>query len=411
MFFNLNLQNVKRISIHSPFTILHSIFIIQLILSVSNSYAQITIDSVLVNVDKNNKTIIANTKYWEAKKLKYQTGLTPYNPKVDYDYLIGSPANAGNQTEFAITQTFDFPTVYARKKQLSNEQLKQAEFQINAYRQEVLLEAKLICIELIYRNKLMTELTIRKQNTEKWLSAFERRLEKGEGNIMDVNKAKLQLIEINASIQENISISNQRNQKLTELNGGIHIQFSDTTYLLLYISDFETLEKEIEAKDPVRKYLEQEKVIGQNEVAVSKSLTLPKIDIGYRYQTILGQQFNGVHLGLTIPLWENKNIVKAQQAELIMNEANLQAHILDHYYDIKQKYERMTNLRIILDEYHALFSSLNNVELLDKSLALGHISTIEYFMEMTYYYDALKYNLKTEMEYNKVVAELYKFQL
>lgn len=386
--------------------------ILPLLISAMNVNGQTTIDSVLVNIAKNNKTIVANTKYWEAKKLEYQTGLTPYNPKVDYDYLIGTPSNAGNQTDFAITQSFDFPTVYARKKQLSNEQIKQAEFQLNANRQEVLLEAKIICIELIYRNKFNSELTTRKQNTEKWLTAFQKSLEKGQGNIMDVNKAKLQLIEINASFQENLSISNQVNQKLTELNGGVPIQFSDTAYSSFeFISDFETLEQEIEANDPVRKCLEQEKVIGQNEVSLSKSLTLPKIETGYHYQSILGQRFNGVHFGLTIPLWENKNIVKTQQAELILNEANLQDHINEHYYDIKQKYERMTNLKITLDEYQTLFSSLNNVELLDKSLSLGQISTIEYFMEMTYYYEALKNYLKTEMEYNKVVAELYKYQL
>lgn len=386
--------------------------ILPLLISAMNVNGQTTIDSVLVNIAKNNKTIVANTKYWEAKKLEYQTGLTPYNPKVDYDYLIGTPSNAGNQTDFAITQSFDFPTVYARKKQLSNEQIKQAEFQLNANRQEVLLEAKIICIELIYRNKFNSELTTRKQNTEKWLTAFQKSLEKGQGNIMDVNKAKLQLIEINASFQENLSISNQLNQKLTELNGGVPIQFSDTAYSSFeFISDFETLEQEIEANDPVRKYLEQEKVIGQNEVSLSKSLTLPKIETGYHYQSILGQRFNGVHFGLTIPLWENKNIVKTQQAELILNEANLQDHINEHYYAIKQKYERMTNLKITLDEYQTLFSSLNNVELLDKSLSLGQISTIEYFMEMTYYYEALKNYLKTEMEYNKVVAELYKYQL
>lgn len=373
---------------------------------------QITIDSVLVNIAKNNKTIIANNKYWEAKNLEYQTGLNPYNPKVDYDYLIGTPENAGNQTDFAVTQSFDFPTVYVKKKQLSNEQIKQTEFQLKASRQHVLIEAKLICIELVYRNKLNSELSIRKQNTEKWLFAFQKSLEKGEGNIMDVNKAKLQLIEINAAFQQNLSVSNQLNQKLTELNGGIPIQFSDTVYsIFALIPTFETLEKEIEAKDPVRKYLEQEKAIGQSEVALSKSLTLPKIETGYHYQAILGQRFNGIHFGLTIPLWENKNTVKTKQAELNLNEANLQDHINEHYYDVKQKYERMINLKIILDEYQTLFSSLNNVELLDKSLSLGQISTIEYFMEMTYYYDALKNYLKIEMEYNKVVAELYRYQL
>jgi outer membrane protein, heavy metal efflux system len=198
------------------FYIMLSLFIL-----VGKANGQNTIDSVLANIAKNNKTIFANTKYWEAKKLEFQTGLTPYNPKVDYTYLFGSPANAGNQTEFTITQSFDFPTVYGKKRQLSNEQIKQAEFQLAANRQDILLEAKLISIELIYRNKLMAELSLRKQNTENWLAAFQKSLERGEGNIMDVNKARLQLIEINAAFQENLSLSNQLNQKLTGLNGGI----------------------------------------------------------------------------------------------------------------------------------------------------------------------------------------------
>ena len=35
---------------------------------------QTSIDSVLADIARNNKTIIANTKYWEAKTLEYQTG-------------------------------------------------------------------------------------------------------------------------------------------------------------------------------------------------------------------------------------------------------------------------------------------------------------------------------------------------
>ena len=214
---------------------------------------QTSIDTVLAYIARNNKTIIANTIYWEAKKLEYQTGLTPYDPKVDYDYLIGSPANAGNQIDFAITQSFDFPTAYARKRKLANEQIKRSKFQLDADRQDVLLTAKLICIELIYLNKLNSELILRKNNTVKWLNAFEKSLEEGYGNIMDVNKAKLQLIEINASLQENLSISNQCNQKLTELNGGKNINFTNKSYApFSIIPDFETLEKIIATNDPVR---------------------------------------------------------------------------------------------------------------------------------------------------------------
>lgn len=374
--------------------------------------AQFNIDSVLSSVEKNNMTLIANKHYREAKNLEYKTGLAPANPTIGFDYMIGNPSNAGNQTDIIVNQAFDFPTTYAKKKQLSREQIAQSEYQVEAIRKEILLETQLICIELIYRNKLLSELLSGKIKTENWLNDFQTRLGKGEGNVLDVNKAKLQLIEINASFQENLSWINQLNQKLTELNGGKQIDISGLSYELPdHIPDFETLEKDIEVKDPVRKYLEQEKIVGQKEIELAKSQALPKVETGYHYQAILGQRFNGVHLGLSIPLWENKNTVKTKIAELTVHESNLQNHINEHYYHIKQNYERVENLKITLNEYKRLFSSINSVEMLDKALSLGHISTIEYYVEVNFYYEALKNYLKTEMEYYKAIAELYKYHL
>ena len=377
-----------------------------------NVNAQSAIDSVLSSIEKNNKTIQANVQFWEAKKLEYKTGLTPNNPIVEYDYLIGTPSNAGNQTDFAVTQSFDFPTAYAKKKQLSNEQIVQAEFQLTSTRQAVLFEAKEVCIELVYRNKYQLELQKRKENTEKWLLAFQKKLEKGDGNILDVNKAKLQLIAINAALQENQSSINQLNQKLTELNGGQLILFTDINYpQFSTLPNFETLESEIETNDPTRKYLEQEKVINQKQVELSKAMNLPKFETGYHYQAILGQRFSGIHFGLSIPLWENKNKVKTQQANLIFSDLNLEDHRNEHYYHIQQTYEKQQNLSLTLKEYESLFKDLNTTELLDKSLTLGEISSIEYFMELTYYYNALKNYLETEKVYHQTIAELYKYQL
>ncbi len=377
-----------------------------------NVKAQSIIDSVLTAIATNNKTIQANAQFWEAKKMEFKTGLNPNNPTVEYDYLFGTPANAGNQTDFIVNQSFDFPTAYAKKKQLSNEQIAQAEIQFIATRQDVLLEAKNVCIELVYRNKLQAELISRKQSTEKWLGTFQTRLEKGEGNILDVNKAKLQLIEINAAYQENTTAINQLNQKLTELNGGNLIAFVDTTYPFVpSLPTFEELETEIEANDPNRKLLEQEKIIGQKQVELSKAMSFPKLETGYHYQAILGQRFNGIHFGLSIPLWENKNKVKARQANLIFADLNLQDHRNEHYYHIQQTYEMQQNLGLTLQEYELLFDGLNTAELLDKSLRLGQISTIEYFMEMTYYYDALRNYLRMEKEYHQAISELYKYKL
>jgi cobalt-zinc-cadmium efflux system outer membrane protein len=76
------------------------------------------------------------------------------------------------------------------------------------------------------------------------------------------------------------------------------------------IPDFVTLEKEIEENDPEIKKLLLQYQIAKQEVEVNKALNLPKFEIGYRYQGLLNENYNGIHAGVTIPLWERNNIVK-----------------------------------------------------------------------------------------------------
>ncbi len=400
----------KFIIQHSSFKIYMS-FIILMLLSVNGS-AQSTMENVLTEIKKNNKSIIASTQYWEAEKLNYKTGLTPANPTVEYDYLYGSPVNAGNQTEFSINQQFDFPTAYFKKNQLANEQSARAQFQLTATQQDILLEAKNACIQLVYHNKMQIQLSKQKKNTEKIVADFNKRLETGDGNILDVNKAKLQLLEINKAVQNNQSEINQLNQKLIELNGGNAIIFTDTVYNELpLIPPFEQLESDYESNDPLRKNLEQEKIIAEKKVSVSKSLSLPKIELGYHYQGFKGQNYKGIHTGISIPLWENKNTVKQKNAEQLFAGLELEAHINEHYYHIKHIYEKYANLKIILSDYQTVFTTLNSAALLNKALALGEITTLQYFLEINYYNQAYYNYLESEKEYFLTIAELYKYQL
>ena len=382
------------------------------ILSFGLGYSQSNMDPVLAEIAKNNKTIQANTQYWSAQKVQYQTGNSLYNPTVEYDYLKGSPANAGNQTDFTITQSFDFPTVYGKKNTLANQLGIQADLQLKAANQELLLEAKKICIELVYRNKLQIPLTQRKEATEKWLAHFKKKLETGDGTILDVNKAEIQLLEIKKQFFENASFIAKLNKQLTSLNGGTAITFNDVAYFTVpVIADFETLEKEIEVQDYIRKTLEQDKVIAQKQIAVSKALSLPKMEVGYHYQGILGQTYNGIHTGISLPLWESKNRVKLEKAKMTFAETALTEHTNEHYYEIKQLYGRYESLKSILGDYEKLNKSVEPIKLLDKALSAGQISVLEYFVELNYYNATFNSYLEIEKEYFEVVATLLKYQL
>ena len=210
----------------------------------------------------------------------------------------------------------------------------------------------------------------------------------------------------------NLSQIKQLNQKLTELNGGIPIEFSDTVYqALTSVPEFNTLMDSIESKSPILKSLQQEREINQKKVELSKAMALPKMEVGYRNQTLLGQQFQGVHFGLTIPLWENKNTVKLQKAQILLSEVKVEEHKNQHHSEIQQLYEKYQNLNTTLTEYKEILAAIDNIELLRKALKLGEISSIQYFTEIKYFYNSFDKYLHLEKEYYLVIAELYKYQL
>ncbi|HEX6846768.1 MAG TPA: TolC family protein [Chitinophagaceae bacterium] len=387
--------------LYSLFTILHSPVM-----------AQSDVSRILKEVEINNQSIQANKKYWEARQVEYKTGLTPYDPQVEYDYLFGSPAIAGNQKDFSVTQRLDFPTAYKRKKDLSNTQIAQTELQQKVHRQDILLEAKLITLQIIYLNKKAEELNKRLINTQQLVQDYQKKLDKGDVIILDVNKAKLQLLNITnetALIKNEIQVATT---KLTELNGGLAIQVMDTVYPVTdVISDFEVLDSMIEANDPILKVYEQEKEVMERQIALQKSLNLPKIEAGYHSQGILGQSYKGIHAGVTIPLWENKNRVKAAEANLNYATTNAKTHIIEHRLENKGYYDQLAVRDKSMREYKELLSTLNNRELLNKALRLGQITIIQYFYDESFYFSAYDKYLQMEWEYQQAVARLYKYLL
>ena len=388
------------------------IFILLVWMTQNRLSAQSNLAAVLTSIESNNKMLAAQRQYWESKKLEYKTGLSLPNPTVQGQYLIGSPATAGNQTDFFAVQPFDFPGTYKKKRQLAEMQGQLSSTSLAQARQNLLLEAKLGCVEMVYRNKLRTHLARRQAALEQMARDFQTKLDRGEGNVLNVNKAKLQLLEVKQLIQENETALQTLSALLTELNGGVAVVFTDTLYPSIPANlSFETLEQSNEVADPLLKSLEQERKIAEKQVELSKSWRLPKFELGYHYQSILGQRFNGIHTGVILPLWEHKYRTEQQMAQLQFNDLQLLNHRNEHFYAIKKLHERRTGLQAALDQYKDILAEVQSIPLLDKALALGEISTLEYFLEVSLYQNALLAHLKTEWEYQAVMVELLKYQL
>lgn len=388
------------------------ICILLTILAISFQVFAQDIEAVLASVSENNKTLIAAQQNLEAKKMAFRSSQPLYNPNVEYDYMKGFPETAGNQQDLLVNQAFDFPTSYGIRKKLADQLDAQYEFEYLSTRQSVLLEAKTACLGLIFAKKLDPRIQERKAMTERLLADFEKKLQTGDGNILDVNKARLQLIEINKEYQMNQALIRQLEEKLEGLNGGIPMPFIQKEYATAEVlGSLEDLFAEIQAMDPMMQFYILGNSSAEKQVELTKSLALPKLEAGYRQQAILGQSFQGFHIGTTIPLWENKYQVRQSQQEKTFSSLVLQDYKNERYFKLRQQYEKLEKLEMTLEEYHSVLSALNDIEYLDKALSVGHISTIEYFLESNYFYSAFTNYLKTEHEYHILLAEILRHRL
>jgi outer membrane protein, heavy metal efflux system len=376
------------------------------------SYSQGSVDIILGSIEKNNKSLLAFRQQAEAKKLEYRTGLNPENPKVDYDYLIGSPEGAGNQTDFSITQAIDFPSAYFSKKAVSREQIAKIDLDVVAMRQNVLLEAKQLCLHIIYLNKKELELTRRLQNSVQLQKSYEKKLEAGEATILDLNKSKYLLFQFKTEAELNkVEIKNTLS-KLTELNGGKTVALADTVYPLPpEIPAFSRMDSLIEANNMQLKIFNKEKDIFSERIKLSRGMALPKLEAGFHYQAILGQKYQGAHIGFTIPLWQNTNTIKTEKANLLFSDLKIGDHRNEHYHENLRLYEMYLVLKRTMADYAELFSSTNTIELLNKSLNSGNMNAIQYVMELSSFYSAYDIYLKTEKEYHASISTLFKYQL
>ena len=371
-----------------------------------------SIDDVLESVKKNNKTIQAGKQFQLSQNTLAQTGNTPQNPVVEYDHLFGSPAGAGIQKDFSITQQFDFPSVYRNRSKLAQAKIEQnAWLQKNA-EQEVLLEAKKLLIELVYENKRNKELENRLTISQRLFSDTKKRFDLQDATILNYNKIKVQL----ATAQSDKILQKGKIAQLTDqlinLNGGVNIIVTDTIYPpALPVPDFEELDSLIEANDPILRTFEKNIDVNKQQLSVVRSLTLPKFETGYHSQSILGQNYRGFHLGISIPLWENRNKVRAQSQTLDYSSLRMEEHRIEHRSSNRQIYDRHIAVKESLAELQSILGNLNTLPMLSKALRLGQITSIDYANELISYYSLTDRMLELEKEYHLTVAELNKFRL
>lgn len=384
-----------------------------MLLGTLTTRAQNSIDQVLKSIETNNKSLQANTKMTDAQKLEAQTGKFLANPSVEWEQMWGNRNNPGSEYTLTVKQSLDFPTTYSNKNKLANLKANTIGFQSAAYRQQLLLNAKQTCIEIIYLRKQKSLLDERLANAETMFALYKKRFESGDANQLELNKIQLELLNAQNQSRLNKAALTAAEEQLRNFNGGNSITFDATDYPTgEELINFDQLQAAFMEADPNLKSLTGDQEIANREVKLSRSLTLPKFDVGYKRNAAKDHvASNGFMVGVSIPLFENKNTVKKAKAQAEFATASLEDNRLNLKTNLQQLYQQAEALQISRADYAKVLEQQRNIELLNKALNAGQLSVIDYFTELTTIYDSHQSYLDVEKEYHNILAQLYQYKL
>lgn len=375
--------------------------------------AQTSMDNVLRSVEENNKDIQANGQLTQSLKLESRIDNNLPDPSVTYSHLFGNKEGMGFTGEFIASQSFDFPTLYVQKHKLTKAKYAGLDKQAMAFRQQILLQAKEICLDLVLLNQQKSLLATRLRNAEQLSALYATRLERGDANILETNKINLELLNAKTEARMNETARIAKLQELATLNGGSAIEFNDTTYAtVLEIVSFEELRLEALESDPTLQTLRSNQATAVRQMSVNKAKGLPSFELGYRMNPSSGgERFNGFLVGISIPLFSNRNNVKLAKAQARYAEMQLESSSFTVESELRQLYNESVALKHSMDEYQGVLDGQNNLVLLNKAIQSGQISMIEYFVDVTTFYQSMQNYMQLQNQYQKALARLYKYRL
>ena len=374
--------------------------------------AQQTIDAVLQQIERNNTTLEALRKQTEADKLQNKTGITLPDPEVSFDYLWGDPSSIGNRKDFGVTQSFDIATIAGSRRRVADAQNGLLDVEYRAGRMAILLEARQTCIQLVYYNALKAELEQRLAHAQAVADFYDRQLADGNASRLEVNKARLSLSAAQGELRRNEVERTNLLAELQRLNGGEPIVFEQAAYAQPVLpQDFEAWYDEAAAANPVLAYARQNVELKRREMKLGKLSGLPQISAGYMSELVPESNFRGITLGLSVPLWSNRNRVKQAKAAVVAAELQQKDATVQFYERLRNQYGRTLGLQRTAEEYRKALAELDNTQLLRKALDAGEISLLDYIVELGLYYTTVDEALAAERDYELALTELQSVML
>jgi cobalt-zinc-cadmium resistance protein CzcA len=390
--------------------------------SVSSHAQTVTMDQAVSIALSNNSELKMYELNAEAKKK--QRNAYSNIPKTDINLTYGQyNSYERNDNNLSIAQGIPFSTFTGSNKAYGNALYTQSQFQLSNAKKELIRNVQETYIVLNYLTMLNKKLQTQDTLYERLLYAAKQRMDAGDIKPMEYGSISAQRVEIKSMLLQNESkIKSAYSQLYFLLQSDINYKMADTALLKLQdvlVNDSISLESH-----PLLLCTRQQIEVAEKQKKAEVSKALPDLKLGYFNQTLIGyhnvtgtdiyygpdSRFQGVQVGLSLPIWfvpENARIKGAElekkKSETAYRQFKLQLNT--RYQQAKQKHDELKNLIAFYETTSMDVARMMHVQA-QKSYMAGDISYSEFLLasqralqlEMTY--------MQSIYDYNQIIIEL-----
>lgn len=371
----------------------------------SSSMAQ-DFSHILNSIEANSARLESARIKDKAEKLDSKDLYTLEDPELGFDYLFGAEG-IGHRIGFEVSQGFDFPTVISQKRKMAKEMQRVSELKYLSERQQLLLSARKLCIQVVYCNAIMDHLNEDLEETTAMSEAYEKLFQKGEATVIDRNKAHQAFLFFKTEYDEFLTTKENLLNELKALNGGNAVEINDTAFIFSPMSnDFDAWLSQNIGLHPEIMLAEGELKAEKQSLKVAKGSWIPGLKIGYTGEFTREEKYQGPTIGLSLPLWGSGRKVKVAKLHVEAAEKSLEDTRLNLTTQLRGIYREALHLQDTYLRYKKHLTECDNSELLKKSLDSGQITLLEYLQERQFVHEMHEKILIAERDLALRKAEL-----
>lgn len=362
---------------------------------------------VLESVERNNLSLRAEAYATAGRTYEARTGNSLEPLSISYSSMGDAPAALGKEGELEVSQSFDLPMLYATRSRIAATRARQYEAEYLALRQQILLEAQEVYLELCALHGIAEINAPRLTAAEHMAALFASRYETGDATAIDRNRTEFEYLLLREELSEVDKRIIELSQRLAALNGGelpeCGYRMPPTEALMpleALLADWETCAPNLTA-------LRLQEESARYDVRLSRQQALPKIELGYKHEYGTGERFNGFSAGLSIPLFSNRFNVKRARAMEQAAKAGAESALTEKRSAVRELYMKVDYTGRMLESFSTMPDAAEYTDMLGRTLEAGQINIVDYYSELDTFYSALEVRIRTELEYRLGLARLH----